>query len=280
MASADDTGPLTILTDEPVCTDYQNTLADVSTAQRQGWADRNPDIPATQWTTTQHTMYEQMADALNTAADHYTLLAHRTPHRIIAELLAISIGSTRAYTNALPHYTATDNKLIRPSNNADHVLTNLCNTITTGSATNRAPLAPPMADPAIRPTPIDPDHPRTLMAKPDPICTNLHAVIDQYHTPLADWRAIETDIPATDWTPQQRDLNNTAAPLLHDQARQYLQLAGHTPDPLIADLLTLAGLYQHLYARTLGTYTPDDRHLYATAVYAIRTVANACTTPP
>lgn len=49
FASANDTGPITIITEDPSCaawTPISNTLAD---SEKNGWIDRDPAIPASEW---------------------------------------------------------------------------------------------------------------------------------------------------------------------------------------------------------------------------------------
>jgi hypothetical protein len=52
LASANDTGPATIITDEPTCTAWEALHNTFVNSQTKEWAERDPNIPASQWTPT------------------------------------------------------------------------------------------------------------------------------------------------------------------------------------------------------------------------------------
>ncbi len=59
IASANDTGPVSVITEDPTCDPWRpiaNTLAD---QERNGWDKRDPSIPATAWTPEQRASMRQ-----------------------------------------------------------------------------------------------------------------------------------------------------------------------------------------------------------------------------
>ena len=111
IASANDTGPATIITEDPSCaawTPINNTLAQM---QKNGWDKRDPAIPATNWTPEQRAQYEEVGRAMRNAADQAVPLVKLTPHRVVRELYEQFIAYARAYSDAIPTYTPVDNHL-------------------------------------------------------------------------------------------------------------------------------------------------------------------------
>jgi len=49
LASADDKGPVAIITEEPTCGAWNPIRETMAQSQRQGWADRDINVPATEW---------------------------------------------------------------------------------------------------------------------------------------------------------------------------------------------------------------------------------------
>ena len=104
LASADDKGPANIITEDPSCAAWapiNQTFVDV---QRKGWDERDPSIPATEWTPEQRAHYEEVGRAARNAADQTVQLAKLTPHRVMRELYEQFIAYTRAYSDAIPNY--------------------------------------------------------------------------------------------------------------------------------------------------------------------------------
>ena len=141
IASANDTGPATIVTEDPSCaawTPINNTLAQM---QRNGWDKRDPAIPATDWTPELRAQYEEVGRAMRSAADQTVPLVKLTPHRVMRELYEQFIAYARAYSDAIPTYTPVDQPFSwRRPGQLRSALCVLCAAITYGSAQARAPL--------------------------------------------------------------------------------------------------------------------------------------------
>ena len=138
FASANDTGPITIITEDPSCaawTPIANTLADAS--KRNGWDQRDPSIPANVWSPEQRTQYQEVGNAMRAAADQTEPLAKLTTHRAMRQLYEQFIAYGRAYADAIPSYTPKDDLLARTASTATAALNNICSAITFGSAAAR-----------------------------------------------------------------------------------------------------------------------------------------------
>src|SRR6476646_3726159 len=82
FASANDKGPVGIITEDPTCAAF-NRIANAFTAAetKAGWPNRDSSIPATAWTADQRSMYEAVSSAMRNAADQTVNLVKVTPHR-------------------------------------------------------------------------------------------------------------------------------------------------------------------------------------------------------
>lgn len=112
FASANDTGPVSIITEDPTC-DAWNTVAGrfAQSVDEVGWEDRDPELPATSWTPEQRDMYKSVGEAMTRAADQATNLAMQTTHRVMRELYEQFIAYTRAFVGRIPDYVAKDDDL-------------------------------------------------------------------------------------------------------------------------------------------------------------------------
>src|SRR6476660_179327 len=65
FASANDKGPVGIITEDPTCAAF-NRIANAFTAAetKAGWPNRDSSIPATAWTADQRSMYEAVSSAM------------------------------------------------------------------------------------------------------------------------------------------------------------------------------------------------------------------------
>ncbi len=112
IASANDTGPATIITEDPTCAAWMpinNTLAQI---EKNGWDKRDPSIPAANWTPELRAQYEEVGRAMRNAADQTVPLVKLTPHRVVRELYEQFIAYARAYSDAIPTYTPVDQHLV------------------------------------------------------------------------------------------------------------------------------------------------------------------------
>lgn len=276
FASANDTGPITIITEDPSCAAWipiNNTLA---ASEKNGWIDRDTSIPASQWSPDLKRQYQEVAEAMRAAADQTEPLVKLTTHRAMRQLYEQFIAYARAYTDTLPNYTPSDNPLARAASTATKVITRICQAISSDSAAARAPLVPEGTTPDQTAQPGDPAHPERFLTSTDPICSDLQAASDQFFTDISAWLKTDPNIPAGQWSPEQKSLNDAVIPVIRQSADKLEELSKRTDNPALQDFAMLGAQYRRAYAQAIPTYTPADQHLYNVGLYSVGVVVEAC----
>ena len=276
LASANDKGPANIITEDPSCAAWRpvnQTFADIS---KKGWNDRDPAIPAANWTPDQRSHYEEVGQAFRNAADQTVPLAELTPHRVMRELYEQFIAYARAYSDAIPTYTAADDHLARVVTSSSGVLGYVCTAISYGSAQARAPLvAAPPSPSAIAPL-ADPSNPERFLTTGDPTCSEWDRLLNQFPTDTQAWHAIDPAIPASGWSPEQRAVNDAVVPVMKQYADSFEELGRRSSNPVIEDLAVFAAQYRRAYADALPTYTSADSYLDSAAGRSSSIIYEAC----
>jgi hypothetical protein len=276
IASANDTGPVSIITDEPTCQSYMainNSLADV---EANGWgAERSSLGRATEWTPDQRAHAEAVAAAMRNAADQVVPLAKRTPNRAVRELYAQFIAYGRAYADSLPSYEPINNGLASANVNSGRALFAICNSITYGSATRSLTL-----DPAPPPTaltgPGDLASPQRFITASNSTCTDWINRLDRFNTDTAEWENFDSSVPAWQWTPERRAVEQSVQPLLAAFATD-IQSAGQTSgNPVLEDFAFTAALYIRAYVTVGDAYTSSDGWLSDVGFRIANVISGAC----
>ncbi|HEY6645931.1 MAG TPA: hypothetical protein VI217_02390, partial [Mycobacterium sp.] len=109
FASANDKGPVGIITEDPTCETWRRINDAVAAEERSvSWSDRDQSVPATAWNPQQRTMYETAGKAIRDAADQVVGIVKLTPHRVMRELYEQFIAYSRVFVESIPAYTASD----------------------------------------------------------------------------------------------------------------------------------------------------------------------------
>jgi hypothetical protein len=276
FASANDTGPATIITEDPSCaawTAISGTLAD---REKNGWDRRDPSVPAADWTPDQRAQHEAVGQAMRTAADQTVGLAKQTPHRVMRELYEQFIAYSRAYADAIPTYTQADNHLAGVVGGASSALVYICSAITNDSAHARAPLVPEPAPPS-RISPLDdPASPQRFLSGAEPVCPDWSRLLYNFDADTTAWQAIDSEIPAGLWNPEQRSTVDAVVPVMKAFADEAEDLARRSTNPTLQDFAMLAAQYRRAYAAALSTYMPADAFLSAVSANAASIINDAC----
>ncbi|MCV7142549.1 hypothetical protein H7J76_25625 [Mycolicibacterium fortuitum] len=276
FASANDTGPITIITEDPSCaasSPIQNTLHD---SQDNGWLQRDPSIPASEWSPDQRAQYQAAAKAIRNAADQAEPLVKLTPHRVMRQLYEQFIAYSRAYADKVPSYTPPDDNLVRTASTILNLVGDICAAITEGSAAARAPLVSPAAEPGHVADIGDPANPKMFLTSPDPVCSDWVTATDRFSADTAEWRKIPPSIAAGVWTPEQKATTEAVIPIMVGTAETAERLGQRSSNPALQDTAALAGQYFRAFAQALPTYTPADSYLYDAARRAFAVVRTAC----
>ncbi|WP_286274995.1 hypothetical protein [Mycobacterium antarcticum] len=276
IASANDTGPVTIITDEPTCDAFvgiNNSLADI---QGNGWgAQRNALGPVAEWTPDQRTEVEAVANATRNAADQMIRLVRQTPHRVVRELYQQFIAFGRAYADNVANYTPSDNGLASANVNASSALVGICNAITYGSAGRSLAVDP--ASPPLNPAEVsDPGNPTRFITANEQACSSFQQLSDKFNEDTAEWQQLDSDISAAQWTPQQRSLQRAAMPFLSSWASDMEQVGRSSQNPVLEDFSATAAVYLRAYVAVGDNYTSADSWLSYVSVKLNQLVLGAC----
>jgi hypothetical protein len=214
IASANDNGPVSIITEEPTCDAFysiNNSLADV---QSQGWGEQRGALGSvSDWTPDQRSQVQAVAAAIRKAADQMVNLAKRTPHRVVRELYEQYIAYGRAYADRVPTYTPADDALASTNVNINATIFGICNSIDSGAAT-RAIAAEPAEAPADVAELGDPGKPQRFVTTADQNCASWSRNSDNFDAATVEWQKLDTSTPATQWTPERHALHSAALPHL------------------------------------------------------------------
>lgn len=146
--------------------------------------------------------------------------------------------------------------------------------VTTNSNDQALPPPPAPAPQTITVTePLTPAIPTT----PDPVCAEWSRLNDDYRAKRADWVNTDPDIPAGQWSAEQRTLNMALIPVMRDQAADMRRLADKAEDPVLRTMLQMEAMYMDAYVGRLPTYTPPaDQRLWVAATDFGNAVNSLC----
>ncbi|MCV7434540.1 hypothetical protein [Mycolicibacterium bacteremicum] len=277
IASANDTGPVGIVTDDPSCQPWRSINDALAEEQSDSWVNRDYSRPASVWTTEEREIHEQVADAMDRAAEKTVQLVKMTPHRIMRELFEQSIAYWRAYADAIGSYTPSDNHLAVAASDAGATLVAICAAIDYESAATWAPLVPPGPTPnSIAPI-GDPSNPEMFIGPSgDPICEDWLRLTTGFENSTKEWRESDLNIPASQWQEDQRALMEETGAVMTTFANNIATLAGESENPTLQDLSNLTGQYLRAYVESIPTYTTADSFFASAGTRSYLIVSNAC----
>jgi hypothetical protein len=277
FASANDKGPVGIITEDPTCNSW-NRIADayVATQTNAGWSSRDSSVPASAWTADQRSMYEAVSNAMRDAADQTVNLIKVTPHRVVREMYEQFIAYARAFAAKVSQYQPSDNHLAAVADGLESALVDICGAITYGSASTQAPFVPKAPSPSQVADPGDPSNPQIFMVDADPVCAQWLSTYGQFDADTADWRRIDPNIPAAQWTSDQEAVVDAVAPVMTAFADKSEQLGQSSNNPTFEDFATLSAQYRRAYIAALPSYTPADNYLVTSSTFIAMSINPAC----
>lgn len=276
IASANDAGPVAVITDEPTCDKFGPINDGLANQARNGWDKRDPSIPATDWTADQRTQYQAVGTIMRTTADQFVPLAKQTPHRVVREIYEQFIVYAQAYADRIATYTAPDNYLALVAVGASSAVYDICHAISQGSASAWGPSVPPVALHAHSAAPGNPANPQRLITSQDPVCDDLVAATNRYVSDTSAWETVDARIPATQWDPDQRAIFDAVKPVMSTYADNIERLGKSNSNSVVQDLTALSAQYLRAYVQGLSTYVPSDSFLAAAAHDTKSIVVGAC----
>lgn len=276
LASADDTGPVNIITEDPSCAAWMPIQSTLAKSQGDKWGDRDSTKPATSWTPEERAQYDLAAKAYRDAAERTVPLVKVTPNRVVRELYEQFIAYSRAYSDALPTYTEADNHLVGVATSSSGAIGYICGAITYGSAQASLPFVSAPPAPAKFSPITDPNYPEKFQTAPNPTCEEWDQLLHSFSSDTKEWQALDARVPATDWTPQQRAVVDAVMPVMRAYADKIERLGLKSGDPVMSDFATLSAQYRRAYAEALPTYTAADSYLARAANRTSSVIFEAC----
>lgn len=277
IASADDTSPVGIITDDPSCAAWAPVASTLSTVEDKGWKRRDPNVPASSWAPDIQAQYRAVADAMRSAADQAVPLAKVTPHRVMRELYGAFIAYHRAYADRVPGYVPADNALALVASNAAGIINGVCGAIPSGAAAARTVLVPVAEGPNTTAPPDNPAQIEKFMPTPIAQCTDWKTAMESANDDptFAAWLKIDPSIPAGSWSPEAKASNDAVKPIISTYADTMERLGRQSP-PVVEDFAVLGAQYARAFVQAIPTYTQADAPLYDVERLTVPLVTAAC----
>jgi len=276
IGSADDTGPVAIITQEPTCQTFLGINGGLADVQKRGWAAQRETLgPAAEWTPDQRSQVQAVATALRNAAEQSVALAKQTPHRVIRELYEQFIAYSRAYADSVPTYVPANNGFASASVNASSAIVGVCNAISSGSA-NRSLAVEPAGPPSEVSNSADLPNPSRFIQSSSPPCDAWRQRLERLTKDAAAWQGLDGNIPASEWSPERRTIEENVRPLLQAYADDIEKAGRDNGNPMFEDFAVSAALYIRGYVAAGDDYTPADSWLTFVGFNYANLISAAC----
>ena len=277
FASANDTGPVNIITEDPSCEAWGRVSREYAAkTDAVSWGDRDPSLPATAWTSEQRAMYETAGTALTGAVNATKNLVELTPHRVMRELYTQFIVNGRDFVNKIPGYLPDDQYISGVAHAAANSLAGICSAIDFHSAQPIAPLIPVPSAPSNEARPADPEHAESFLVEEATICPEWSKSIDQFDLDTAEWRSTDPNIPAGEWSADVKIIHDSAAPIISANADSIERLGRQSGNATLEDFAVLAAQYERGYVKAIPTYKPADNFLTKAAFNLAKLINSGC----
>ncbi|CDO91343.1 hypothetical protein BN973_05750 [Mycobacterium triplex] len=278
LASARDSAPISVITEEPTCGGWSSVAHPLAASEKaSGWHDRDKSIPASAWSAQLSAQYRAAGTAIREAADKTGMLARQTPHRVVRELYEQLIAYWRAYADRIPQYTSPDDLLLRVTYSAGNAIFAICDAIRHGAAALRGPLVTAAAPPTnASPHTDDPANPQRFLRASNSICADFTSVFAHFNDAAAAWHDTDEDIPASQWSPQQRALNDGIRPAMSAVDDELDRLGRRSGNPVMEDFAVLTAVYGRAYVEALPTYVVADHYLYDVTAQGTSLISTGC----
>lgn len=275
IASAGDTGPVGIITEDPTCDRWVAMQNDVA-AKLADWGKRDASVPASSWTPEQHQMYESAARVLRAQAEQVVSLARETPHRVMRELYEQRIAYNRAYADAIADYDSAKDQLALVGNDIAATLINVCFSIKNYSAADRAESVSPVDGPTLVAPVGNPADPKRFMTGPSAACPAIKSLSDRENLELEAWFKTDPDVPVEQRGSADKVLWEMASGVLRRGSDELERIGRSSGNGVVEDFLVLSAQYYRAFVNAIPTSTGADTKLYSAAQKAQVSVYSAC----
>ena len=277
IASASDTGPVGVITDEPTCNTFNGINNNIAAVQTNGWGDIRATLgPGVEWTAEQRSQVDAVAKSVRLATDQLVPLVKQTPHRLVRELYEQFIAYGRAYSDSIPSYTPADDGLASVFVNSSSAMIGICNAIELGSASRslNQETVPPSTD---LPAPGDPAKPSQFLTTTNSTCTEWVARLEKFNAESSpEWQHRDSGIPGSQWDANRREIEDAARPLLTSYADDIQLLGTQSSNIVFEDFANAAAAYIRAYLAAGDSYISADGWLNYAAFRIANLVSGAC----
>ncbi|HEU4363422.1 MAG TPA: hypothetical protein VFR27_18225 [Mycobacterium sp.] len=281
IASATDTGPVSVIIDDPSCVGWtaigSNLATTLSLLGHGNWITRDQSIPASAWDDELKKGYMAAGQVVRSAAAQTVGLVKLTPHRVMRELYEQFIAYSRAFVERIPNYAPGDANLAGTAVSTASALASICGAIANGSAAARGPLVESQSPPSKTAPPGNPTNPQRYLTAVNSVCNEWQATLNKFGADTSEWQGLDPSVPSMYWNPQQKAVNLSVAPVMISYANKLQQLGRRSANPVLQDFADLSAQYRRAFAVALPTYSPSDNDLANAASYLSTTVLGACT---
>ncbi len=276
IASANDTGPIAVITDEPTCQAYFSINNGLADAEANGWSDARATLGAVaDWTAEQQSQVKAVVSVMDNASNQIVALAKQTPHRVVRELYQQFIAYARAYADSIPTYTPVDNLLADANVNIGSSLLGICNSIT-NSSTSRSLAIEPLSPPTRVAAPESPLRPQRFITTSDVACSGWVEREREFIAQTSAWSQLEPSIEGSQWTPEQRSVQLAVLPIISTMANDMEKVGEESGNPVFEDFALLGAQYFRSYVTSGEGYRGADSWLSYTGSRLNNAVAAAC----
>jgi hypothetical protein len=278
IASANDTGPVSVITEDPSCAPWNPIITTLANAEKNGWDSRDPSISTSSWTPEVRSQYQAVGEAMRNAATQTSALMKITTHRVVRELYEQFIAYSLSYADKISNYSPSDNDLAIVESTISDVITGICQSIANGSAAARSPLIP-AANPPTHSSQIgDATKATRFIAAPDSQCQDWKNAVGEMTTDpsVSAWSKEDPSIPASGWSPEYRAQNDAVKPVFSRIADRYESLARQSSNATVEDFGVLAAQYGRAFVQGIPTYTNADLYLFNVFQKAPGIITAAC----
>ncbi|MFV8048289.1 hypothetical protein [Mycobacterium sp. 48b] len=277
FASANDTGPANIIIEEPTCEAWVKIAHDIDTAAPD-WNKQDYSIPATEWTPEQKSVFEKKSVALADAIKKSSNLAKQTPHRVMRELYGQYIAYAQAVIDLIPRYSTGDDNIVGASNQFFSALNRICDAIHYRAAQQTAPLVPVPSPPSEVQTfnREAATAPERFLNGDNGVCADWITAAERFDNDTKDWRGIDSKIPATEWTPDQKSVMDAVGPVMTAYADDVERMGRKSGNAVWEDFSVVTAQYLRAYIETIPTYSVNSSYLASASTRLANAIYWAC----
>jgi hypothetical protein len=122
----------------------------------------------------------------------------------------------------------------------------------------------------------NPAAPAAFLDAPNSVCSDWASMVSKFDDDTKAWLAGDPNMPANQWTTEQRAINDAVMPVMTDNANELERLGRQSNNPTLEDFAVLAAQYQRAYVKALPTYTSSDSFLIQSATFLVNAINFAC----